>query len=104
VSELVQAALLWLGVAAELACCLGVLVMGDAFGRLHYLSAAGTVGPVLIVAAIVVGHGLDPVGLKALVVALVLGVSGPILTHAIARMTRVRRDGRFEIRDEERVA
>lgn len=103
-SEVVQGLLLWLGVLAELTCCLAILVMSDPFARLHYLSAAGTVGPVLIVAAIVTRHGLDAIGLKAVVVAVVLGVSGPVLTHAVARMARLRRDGRFEIRDEERVA
>ena len=37
--------LLAIGVAVELACCVGVLVMGDAYDKLHYLGPATIVGP-----------------------------------------------------------
>ena len=39
------ACLLAFGVIVELACCVGVLVMHDAYDKLHYLGPAAIVGP-----------------------------------------------------------
>ncbi len=83
--------LLSAGVGAELIGCLGILAMGSVFARLHYLSAATVVGPVAIAAAVVVGHGLSAFGVKALLIAAVFAFTGPVLTHAIARVAAVRR-------------
>jgi multicomponent Na+:H+ antiporter subunit G len=78
-----EAILVGAGVAAVLLSCLGLAVSRDAYGRLHFLSAGGTVGPTLVAAGIVVEAGLD--GLKAILVAAVFLVTGPVMTHAIAR-------------------
>ena len=53
-SSVVVAALLVLGVTIELVCCIGVLVMDDAYDKLHYLGPAAIVGPLVIAAAVVV--------------------------------------------------
>jgi monovalent cation/proton antiporter MnhG/PhaG subunit len=87
-------ALLAFGVVVELACCVGVLVMGDAYDKLHYLGPATIVGPVCISAAIVVRESLDQAGVKSLLTAGLLIVAGPVLTHATARAMSIRqRDG-----------
>lgn len=85
----VEAALLVLGVTAILLCGLGVAVMPGVFARLHYQSAAGTVGPTAIVLAVVLRSGVSSVSVKAILILCLLWVCGPVLTHAIARAARV---------------
>lgn len=89
------------GVAVELACCVGLIVVRDAFDRLHYLGPASTVGPLAIAAAVLVEESFSQAGVKSLLVALLLLLTGPILTHATARAMRIHEEGRFEIRNEE---
>jgi multicomponent Na+:H+ antiporter subunit G len=94
VKEIVETALLVLGVAASLVCCLGVGIMRSPYDRLHFLSAMGTVGATAVVAAVLVEDGLSSGGLKAIVVLITLLVTGPVLTHAIARAAYIRERGR----------
>jgi multicomponent Na+:H+ antiporter subunit G len=82
--HVLEAILLGVGVASTLACCLGVAAMDGVFARLHFLSAAGTVGPAAIALAVVVHERLSSTGVKALAIAALLWISGPVLTHAIA--------------------
>jgi multicomponent Na+:H+ antiporter subunit G len=93
VKEIVESVLLAVGVLLQLACCLGLLVIRDTFDQLHLLSAAGAIGPVAIAAAVIVEHGLSSFGIKAVLVTVMIGLTGPIMTHAIAKATRVRREG-----------
>ena len=86
--------LLVLGVAIELACCVGVLVMGDAYDKLHYLGPATTLGPVCIAGAVVAREALGQAGVKSILTAALLVVAGPVLAHATARAMSIRqRDG-----------
>jgi multicomponent Na+:H+ antiporter subunit G len=84
--------LLFSGVALLLMCALGVLVMGSAYDRLHYASAAGW-GALLVALAIVVRESLSLIGDKALLSAMALVVCGPVLSHATARAGRIRERG-----------
>lgn len=93
--------LLGLGVGLELICCVGVVAMRDAYDRLHFTGPASTLGPLAIAAAIVVEESLWPAGAKALLVALVLAVTNPLLVHATARAGRVRELGRWGVHPEE---
>ena len=99
----VETLLVWAGVGAELLCCLGLLVMRDTFDRLHYLSAASTVGPVLLAAAVIVQESLSTAGLSALVIAVVMVIVGPVLTHVVGRTARVRTHERWIVLPQERV-
>jgi monovalent cation/proton antiporter MnhG/PhaG subunit len=91
VSSVAVVVLLTFGVTVELACCLGVLVMSDAYDKLHYLGPAAIVGPLAIAAAVVVRESLSQAGVKALLVAALLMVASPVLTHATARALYIRR-------------
>ncbi|HEY2535962.1 MAG TPA: monovalent cation/H(+) antiporter subunit G [Solirubrobacteraceae bacterium] len=84
--------LLFAGVAVLLLCALGVLVMGSAYDRLHYASAAGW-GAMLVALAIVARESLSLIGDKALLSAAVVVVCGPVLSHATARAGRIRERG-----------
>ena len=99
----VVAALLVVGVGVTLASCVGVLVMRSAYDRLHYTSAASTVAPLAVAAAIVVQEGRSAAAVKAVLVALALLVTNPVLTHATARAGRVREFGEWTVQPGERV-
>jgi multicomponent Na+:H+ antiporter subunit G len=94
--EVVIAVLLAAGVAVELSCCLGLVVMRDTFDRLHYLGPAATLGPVLIAAAVLVRHSSAQACIKIVLIVGFVLLIGPILTHATARAARIRRTGRLD--------
>ncbi len=95
--------LIALGVAVELACCAGLVVMRRAIDRLHYAGAATTVGPALVAAAVCVEEGLFTTnGLNAVVVAALLAVLGAGLATATARAIRLREQGTLESSPAER--
>ena len=96
ISTIVVVALLAFGVGVELACCVGVLVMRDAYDKLHYLGPAAIVGPVAIAAAIVIREALSQAGIKALLTAALLIVASPVLTHATARALYIRQRDHVE--------
>jgi multicomponent Na+:H+ antiporter subunit G len=92
VNSVVVAALLIVGVAIELLCCLGVLVMRGPYARLHYTAPAG-LGALLIAIAVVVHQGFSLIGNKALLLAVFVLVTGPVLSHVTARAARIRELG-----------
>ncbi len=94
--DVVIAVLLLGAVAVELACALALLVVKDSFDRLHFLGPAATLGPVLVVTALVVENALSTNGVKAILAGGLLLLTGPILTHATARAARVRQFGHWE--------
>jgi multicomponent Na+:H+ antiporter subunit G len=90
-TDLLVIILLVIGVAVELLCCLGVLVMDDAYDKLHYLGPAAIVGPLAIALAVIVREALSQAGVKALLTAVLLIVASPVLSHATARALYIRR-------------
>jgi multicomponent Na+:H+ antiporter subunit G len=92
VSSVVVAALLVVGVAIELLCCIGVLVMRGPYARLHYTAPAG-VGALLIAIAVVVRQGFSLIGNKALLLAVFILLTAPVLSHVTARAARIRELG-----------
>jgi multisubunit Na+/H+ antiporter MnhG subunit len=92
-----------LGVAIELAGCLGFLVMRNAIDRLHFSGAATAAGPALVAAAICVEEGLFTTnGLDAILVALMLALLGATIAIATARAIRLRDRGTLESSPAER--
>ena len=87
--------LLVLGVGIELACCVGVLVMRGVYDKLHYTSPASTLGAFAIAGAVVLRESFVQFGIKALLVAVVLMITNPVLSHATARASRIRRYGHW---------
>jgi monovalent cation/proton antiporter MnhG/PhaG subunit len=95
-SSIAVVVLLIFGVAVELACCVGVLVMDDAFDKLHYLGPAAIIGPLAVAAAIVVRESFSQAGVKALLAVGLLIVASPVLSHATARALYIRQRDRIE--------
>lgn len=80
--------LLALGVAAELLCVLGFVVMRTVYDRLHYVGASTTVGPMLILAALIVREGLSGQSMEAIAAVGILFLINPMLVHATGRAAR----------------
>jgi monovalent cation/proton antiporter MnhG/PhaG subunit len=110
--DLAADVLLAAGVAAEVACVLGVVTRGSVYDRLHYAAAATTIGPACIVLAIALresvppggGFAVDSSGLETVAAGLALFLLNPVLTHATARAARLRERGTLEPRAAERRA
>jgi multicomponent Na+:H+ antiporter subunit G len=100
--ELIEYVLLALGVGIELMAALGVLAMRTTYERLHYVGAA-PFGALLIALAVLVRDSFSLIADKSLLVALLLLVTGPVMTHATARAARVREHGQWSVRDDERI-
>jgi multicomponent Na+:H+ antiporter subunit G len=96
VSEIFVVVLLTIGVVVELACCLAVLVMEDAYDKLHYLGPAAIVGPLAVAVAVIVRQAFSQAGIKALLTAGLLIVASPVLSHATARALYIRRRDHIE--------
>ena len=87
-SALAVDVLLALGVAAELVCVAGVLVMRTTFDRLHYAAAATSVPAFLVLAAVLVQEHMSAGGLEALAAVFLLFLLNPALVIATARAVR----------------
>jgi multisubunit Na+/H+ antiporter MnhG subunit len=82
----VTTALVALGVLVQLLCCWGVALLRTSADRLHAAAAGGTLGPLLIAAAILLEESVSSAGLGTLLaVALVLLLNGAV-TLAIGRV------------------
>lgn len=84
---------LGLAVLIVLASSVGVLVMPDAYQKLHFVTPAALVAPFLVTLAIGVRTGLtENTGETCLALAFMV-IAGPFLSHATIRAIRVREEG-----------
>jgi len=97
VRDVIVAVLLGVAVLAVLISCLGVLVMRDVLDQLHFTAPAATIAPVAVAAAVLVEEPLSSAGVKAVLVAVVLVLTTPVLSHATARAARIREHGRWKV-------
>jgi monovalent cation/proton antiporter MnhG/PhaG subunit len=95
--------LLAAGVALELLCCVGVLVMRTTFDRLHYAAAGTTVPAFLVLAAVLVREHVSAGGIEAIVAVALLFLLNPIVVIATARAARRIDYGDISPQPEERV-
>jgi multisubunit Na+/H+ antiporter MnhG subunit len=93
VREALAGALLFAGVALELAAALGVLAMRGVLQRMHYTGLA-MVGAIPIAAAVVVRESFSLASLGPLLLVAYLVVSAPALAHVTARAAGVPKDDR----------
>jgi multicomponent Na+:H+ antiporter subunit G len=101
-ASIVIGVLLAAGVGIELLSCLGLLLMRSAYDRLHFVAPAAALGPVLIVAAVLVQHSSAQACIKGLLIVAALLLINPVLTHATARAARIRETGRLDAQDDSR--
>ena len=90
--HIVEYALLVLGTGTLVLSALGVLAMRSVFDRLHYVGSA-SVGAAWVCIAVTVRESFSLIGNKALLVALILITSGPVLVQTTVRSFRIREHG-----------
>jgi monovalent cation/proton antiporter MnhG/PhaG subunit len=93
ISEIFSDTFLGLAVAVVLASSVGVLVMGDVYQKLHFVTPAALVAPVLVTLGVAVRAGLTAVTVQAFLALLFMVIAAPFLSHATIRAARIREQG-----------
>jgi len=91
--EIISDVLLGLAVVIVLSASLGVLLMRDAYQRLHFVTPATLVAPILVALAVLVQMGLSENTWETCLALVFLIIAGPYLSHATMRALRVRERG-----------
>jgi monovalent cation/proton antiporter MnhG/PhaG subunit len=84
---------LGLAVAIVLLSSVGVLVMRGVYDKLHFVTPAALVAPILVTLAVLVHAGFSATSAEALLALFFMLIAGPFLTHATIRAARVREKG-----------
>jgi multisubunit Na+/H+ antiporter MnhG subunit len=85
--------LLGLAVVIVASASVGVLVMRDAYSKLHFVTPAALLAPLLVALAILVQVGLYENTGETFLALLFMVMGGPYLSHATIRAIRVREKG-----------
>jgi multicomponent Na+:H+ antiporter subunit G len=93
IREVVTDVLLALAVLTVAASAIGLVVMPDAYSRLHYVTPAAVVAPVLVALAVFVAEGLDENTGETVLALVFMVIAAPFLSHATIRAIRVRETG-----------
>jgi multicomponent Na+:H+ antiporter subunit G len=99
--DVAVAVLLAIGVASALMGALGLVLARDPYDQLHFTGPATVIGPVALAAAVLVEEPLSSAGIKAVLIALIMVATGPVLLHATARAARVREHERWVVLPDE---
>ena len=100
--EILIDSLLALAVVVQLACVWGLLAMPHVFDRIHFLTPATSVTPLLVAGAIIARESLNHRGIMSALVAAVLLLFSPVVSHATIRAARIRRHGDWKLQPSER--
>ena len=93
VHGIVADVLLGLAAAVVLVSSAGILVMRDAYQKLHYVAPIAVVAPVIVALAVLVQSGWTENSGETWLGLLFMVVGGPFLTHATIRAARIRETG-----------
>jgi multicomponent Na+:H+ antiporter subunit G len=93
VREILADTFLGLATAIVLASSVGVLVMRDVYDKLHFVTPAALVAPVLVMFAVLIRARFSATTAETFLVLLFMVIAGPYLTHATIRAARVREQG-----------
>lgn len=85
--------LLGLAVALVVASSIGILVMRDAYQKLHYVTPVSLVAPIVIGLAVLVESGHTMTSAEMWLALLFVVIAGPALSHATIRAMRIRETG-----------
>lgn len=95
-TDLVVDILLGLGVAAELVCVAGIVLMRTTLDRLHYAAASTTVPAFLILAAVLVREHFSSGGIEAFAAVALIFLLNPAIVIATARAAHRADNPEFE--------
>jgi multisubunit Na+/H+ antiporter MnhG subunit len=85
--------LLGLAVVIVAGGALGVLLMRDAYQKLHFVTPAALIAPILVALAVLVQMGLYENTGETFLALFFLVTAGPYLSHATMRAIRIRETG-----------
>src|SRR5690348_13542168 len=91
--QVVADVLLGLAVVITLGASVGLLVMRDAYQKLHFVTPAALVAPFLVALAIMVQMGAYENTGETFLALLFMVIAGPFVSHATIRAIRVREKG-----------
>jgi multisubunit Na+/H+ antiporter MnhG subunit len=91
--EILADVLLGLAVAIVLASVIGILVMRDAYQKLHYVTPAALVAPLIVGLAVLAQSGLTENTVQTWLALLLIMIVSPFLSHATIRAARIREKG-----------
>ena len=91
--DVVVYVLLGLAVLVVAGASLGILLMRDAYQKLHFVTPAALIAPLLVTLAVLVRNGLDENTGETCLALVFLVIAGPYLSHATMRAIRVREKG-----------
>jgi multicomponent Na+:H+ antiporter subunit G len=95
IREVISDTLLVLAVLTVAASSLGVAVSQNAYARLHYVTPAAVVAPVLVALAVFMTEGLDQNTGETVLALVFLVAAAPFLSHATIRAARIREQGNW---------
>lgn len=95
--EIAVDVLLGLAVIVALVSATGVLVMPDAYQKLHYVAPLSLVSTVLVGLAVLVHSGWSTNSAQTWVAVLLVIVASPFVSHATIRAAKVRADGDWRL-------
>lgn len=85
--------LLGLAAAVVLVSSAGILIMRDAYQKLHYVAPIAVVAPVIVALAVLVQSGWTENSGETWLALLFMVIGGPFLAHATIRAARIREEG-----------
>ncbi len=91
--EVIADILLGLAALVVLTSSAGVLVMRDAYQKLHYVTPMAMVAPVLVGLAVLIQSGFTEDSAQTWLALVFVLAGGPVLAHATIRAARIRADG-----------
>ena len=91
--EILADCLLGLAVVVVLASSVGILVMRDACQKLHYVTPAALVAPIVVGLAVLAQSGLTQDTAETVLALIFIVIAGPVLSHATIRAARIRATG-----------
>ncbi len=91
-SETAVTVLLIFALAVFWLCGLGVLLARNPYARLHFIGPATLLGSLAVTAAVLVRNSSGQAEIKAVLIFLVLLVTGPIVSHVTGRAIHTRRE------------
>lgn len=100
-TEIAAAILLVVCVFGNLLTSVGLVKTKNLYDQIHYLAPCSLLGAPCLAAAIVLHEGLTQGGAKAILIAVLLLLGNPVLSHATARAGKVRRENRISMTDGE---
>ncbi len=93
IREVITDVLLGLAVLTVAASAVGVAIAPDSYARLHYVTPAAVMAPVLVALAVFITEGLDENTGETVVALVFMIAAAPFLSHATIRAIRVREAG-----------